>query len=67
MTEGDFVVEVADPLNVGKMIVLEVVQGADGPVFKCEAVHPDASGEFAREFFLPHEIELFDVWEKAAA
>lgn len=63
MAAGDFVILVADPLLYGKLLVLEVT--ADGRLL-CEQVHADQRGEYARELFDAHELELASAWKQAA-
>lgn len=63
MGVGDFVVYLADPLMYGKLLILEVA--ADGRLL-CEQVHADAGGEYARELFDAHELELASAWKAAA-
>jgi hypothetical protein len=60
MAPGSIVLYIADPLLYGKMIVLEVVQ--DGRLL-CESIHTDREGQYARELFDSHELELAERWQ----
>jgi hypothetical protein len=55
MQAGDFVIYTADPLMYGKLLIVGVA--ADGRLL-CEQVHADHRGEYARELFEAHELEL---------
>lgn len=64
MSAGDIVIYTADPLMYGKLLVVAVA--ADGRLL-CEQIHKDARGDFARELFDAHELELVSVWAQQAA
>lgn len=64
MKPGDIVIYTADPLLYGKLLIVGVHEDTR---LLCEAVHKDSDGEYARELFDAHELELADQWEKAAA
>lgn len=64
MAAGDLVIYLADPLMYGKLIVLEVA--ADGRLL-CEQVHADRRGDYGRELFDAHELELASAWKAQAA
>jgi hypothetical protein len=57
---GSIVIYTADPLLYGKMLILEVV--ADGRLL-CESIHTDREGQYARELFDAHELELAERWQ----
>lgn len=63
MGPGNVVVYAADPLDIGKMVILSVENG----LLLCEAVHTDSRGNYYRDLFHPMEVELFEVWEQQAA
>lgn len=63
MGPGSLVICKADPLNVGKMLVLSVE--GDG-LLLCETTERDATGHFFRDKFHPLELELFEIWDRAA-
>jgi hypothetical protein len=60
MEIGSIVIYAADPLNMGKMIVVSCENG----MLLCEAVHADKRGEYYRDLFHPQELELLEVWEQ---
>lgn len=62
MTIGDFVIFTADPLMYGRMIIVDVTANA---LLICEAVHADRHGDYARDIFDPHELELAARWAVA--
>jgi hypothetical protein len=64
MTPGSIVVYVADPLMYGKMLILEVTKDAR---LLCESMHADKNGDFARDLFDAHELELAAKWSEAIA
>jgi hypothetical protein len=64
MTPGAIVIYLADPLLYGKLLILEVT--ADTRLL-CEAIHADPNGEYARELFDAHELELADKWTETTA
>ena len=63
MAPGDFVVYTADPLLYGKLWIVGVL--ADGRL-ECEQIHADKNGEFGRELFDAHELELAEKWTAVA-
>lgn len=63
MQPGDLVFYTADPLLFGKLLILEVTEHNQ---LRCEAVHADSDGTFARGDFSAHELELH-AKAKAAA
>lgn len=63
MTAGDLVVYVTDPLDCGKMLILDVVDGW----YLCEAVHPDNAGEYYRDRFRAAELMLYETWASKPA
>lgn len=62
MAPGSVVIYLSDPLLYGKMLLLEVNQ--DGRL-KCEQIHADHNGDYGRDLFDAHELELYDVWARA--
>jgi hypothetical protein len=64
MTPGSIVIYVADPLMYGKMLILEVTKDMR---LLCEAMHADKNGDFARDLFDSHELELAAKWSEAIA
>lgn len=64
MAPGSIVVYLEDPLLYGKMIIVDLTE--DGRLV-CECVHRDATGDFPREAFNEHELELANKWAEAIA
>jgi len=64
MAPGSIVVYLEDPLLYGRMIIVDLDEHGR---LVCECVHRDATGEFPRESFAPHELELAQRWQEATA
>jgi hypothetical protein len=62
MAPGSIVIYLEDPLLYGKMIIVDLTESGQ---LVCECVHKDAAGEFPREAFTPHELELAEKWVAA--
>jgi hypothetical protein len=64
MAPGSIVVYLADPLLYGKMIIVDATENG---LLVCECIHRDATGDYPREAFDPHELELAAKWSEAVA
>lgn len=64
MAPGSIVVYLGDPLLYGKMLIVDLT--ADGRLV-CESIHRDSAGEYPRDGFDPHELELYDDWAREVA
>jgi hypothetical protein len=64
MQPGSFVVYAADPLDIGKMVI---VRAENNGMLLCEAIHSDSHGRYYCDQFHPQELELFEVWEQQVA
>lgn len=64
MAPGEFVIYLADPLDIGKMVILSV---EDDGLLMCESVASDSHGRFYRDKFHAQELELYSTWARVAA